>query len=180
MIWIPLESGAPGIEFEHPLGGTDTLATAMAAQRLAEVCRLAPTYIRTLGQLAPGRYAVPPERRAMFDFPGSGVDELGRFELRREHLVLLRAANWREAGQDEVAAVLRAGDAHWPMPYIDGKRPYGDSSYYQIDMARLLGQPYPVDAKGYAITDSAKDARLESLHRQTAAALQVFLAHARA
>ncbi|MCH1995598.1 hypothetical protein L7Q78_22660, partial [Achromobacter xylosoxidans] len=162
------------------MAALDTRDPALAAQRLAEVCRLVPTYVRQLGRLAPGRYAVPPERREMFDFPDSGVDAQGRFELRREHLTLLRAASWREAGKDELEAVLREGDAFWPMPFIDGKRPYGDSSHYQIDMARLLGEPYPIDAKGRAITDPARDARLESLHWQTAAALQVFLAHAKA
>lgn len=190
VIWIPVESGAPGIEFEHPLSGKDTIAAAMtllgtsdrslATRRLAEVCRLVPAYVRDIGGLAPGRYAVPPQRREAFDFPDSGVDAQGRFELRREHLTLLRAANWREAGPGELAAVLREGDAFWPMPFIDGKRPYGDSSYYQIDMARLLGKPYPVSADGRAITDPATDARLEKLHWQTAAALQVVLAHAKA
>lgn len=190
VIWIPLESGAPGIEFEHPLGGKDTIATAMtlldtsdrslATRRLAEVCRLVPAYVRDIGGLAPGRYALPPQRREAFDFPDSGVDAQGRFELRREHLTLLRAANWREAGPGELDAVLREGDAFWPMPFIDGKRPYGDSSYYQIDMARLLGKPYPVGADGRAITDPATDARLEKLHWQTAAALQVLLARAKA
>ncbi len=190
VIWIPVESGAPGIEFEHPLGDRDTVGAAMtllgtadrrlATRRLAEVCRLLPAYVRTGGPLAPGRYALPAQRRAAFDFPDSGVDAQGHFQLRGEHLALLRAANWREAGQRELEAVLREGDAYWPLPFIDGKRPYGDSSHYQIDMARLLGQPYPVDAKGYAVTDPARDARLQRLHWQTAAALQVVLAYARA
>ncbi len=190
VIWIPVESGAPGIEFERPLGGNDTVDTAMAllgikdrrlaVQRLAEVCRLVPSYVRETGCLAPGRYAVPAARRAAFDFPDSGVDAQGNFQLRSEHLVLLRAANWRDASPGALEAVLREGDAYWPMPYIDGKRPYGDSSFYQIDMARLLGEPYALDARGYAITEPAKDARLAGLHWQTAAALQVFLAHARA
>lgn len=190
VIWIPVESGAPGIEFERPLSGKDTIAAAMAllgtsdrslaTRRLAQVCRLVPAYVRDTGRLAPGRYALPPQRREAFDFPDSGVDAQGRFELRREHLTLLRAANWREPGPAELNAVLREGDAFWPMPFIDGKRPYGNSSYYQIDMARLLGKPYPVGADGRAITDPAMDARLEKLHWQTAAALQVVLAHARA
>jgi len=190
VIWIPVETGAPGIEFEHPLGGKDTVAAAMtllgtadkslATQRMAEVCRLVPAYVRRIGQLAPGRYALPRERREAFDFPDSGVDAKGFFQLRREHLTLLRAANWREAGQGALEAVLREGDAFWPMPYIDGKRPYGDSSFFQIDMARALGEPYAQDAQGRAITESAKDARLAGLHWQTAAALQVFLAHAKA
>lgn len=190
VIWVPVESGAPGIEFEDPLGSKDTLAAAMAllrtndrslaAQRLAEVCRLVPSYVGNIGRLAPDRYAIPALRREAFDFPDSGVDAQGNFQLRGEHLALLRAASWRNASKGALDAVLREGDAYWPMPYIDGKRPYGDSSFYQIDMAQLLGEPYALDAQGYAITEPAKDARLASLHRQTAAALQVFLAHATA
>lgn len=190
VIWIPVESGAPGIEFEYPLGGKDTVAAAMklldtndrslATQRMAQVCRLIPAYVRGIGQLTPGRYALPAQRRQAFDFPDSGVDAQGFFELRHEHLTLLRAANWRDASQGALEAVLREGDAYWPMPYIDGKRPYGDSSFYQIDMARLLGEPYALDARGYAITEPAKDARLAGLHWQMAAALQVFLAHSAA
>lgn len=188
VIWIPVESGAPGIEFENPLGGKDTIAAAMAllgtsdrrlaARRLAEVCRLVPSYVRSIGRLAPGRYAIPAQRREAFDFPNSGVDAQGNFQLRGEHLVLLRAASWHDASKGALEAVLREGDAYWPMPYIDGKRPYGDSSFYQIDMAQLLGEPYALDARGYAMTEPAKDARLASLHWETAAALQVFLAHA--
>ncbi|MBB1596902.1 hypothetical protein A9973_22835 [Achromobacter sp. UMC46] len=188
-MWMPVESGAPAIDFEQPLlGGPDTLGTArkrlktsddaLAIRRLAEVCRLIPRYVGSLGGLRPGRYAVPAEMKEAFDFPESGVDAQGGFDLRREHLTLLRAAAWREVDAQSLQAVLREGDRFWPMPYIDGKRPYGDASYYQIDMARLLGDPYPLDAKGYAVTDSAKDARFKRLHAETLAALQVFLTHA--
>ena len=64
------------------------------------------------------------------------------------------------------------------MPYIDGKRPYGDRSYYQIDIAEILGQPYAMNAKGRPILEASKDAKLAQLHRQSLAALQVFLMHA--
>lgn len=184
--WMPVESGAPGVDFEQPLlGGADTLSIVrgalktaddtLAVRRLAEVCRLIPRYVQTIGRLQPGRYAVPPEMKEAFEFPESGVDAQGMFDLRKEHLILLRAAVWREVDEHALQAVLREGERYWPMPYIDGKRPYGNASYYQIDMARLLGKPYPLDAKGYAITDPAKDARLERLHYETLAALQVFL-----
>ncbi|KAG0789268.1 hypothetical protein G6F22_006759 [Rhizopus arrhizus] len=95
--------------------------------------------------LRPGRYAVPAEMKEAFDFPESGVDAQGRFTLQQAHLTLLRAAVWREVDAKSLQAVLREGERFWPMPYIDGKRPYGDASYYQIDMARLLGEPYPVE-----------------------------------
>ena len=188
VLWMPVESGAPTIDFEQPLlGGPDTLGTArkilkttddgLAIRRLAEVCRLIPRYVGSMGMLRPGRYAVPAEMKEAFDFPQSGVDAQGGFTLRNAHLTLLRAAAWREVDAKSLQAVLREGERFWPMPYIDGKRPYGDASYYQIDMARLLGEPYPLNSKGYAVTDPAKDARLERLHYEMLAALQVFLNH---
>lgn len=189
VLWVPIESGAPGIDFEQPLlGGPDTLAIArralktsddaLAIQRLAEVCRVVPAFVASMGKLAPGRYTLPPEMKDTFDFPQSGVDAQGGFTLRAEHLTMLRAAMWREAGPQELQAVLREGDRFWPMPMIDGKRPYGDASFYQIDMARLLGEPYRLTPQGTAITEPIKDARLEQLHYETLAALQVFLGHA--
>lgn len=191
VLWMPVESGAPTVDFEQPLlGGADTLAIArnalkttddaLAIRRLAEVCRLLPRYVESLGMLRPGRYAVPAEMKEAFDFPESGVDAQGRFTLQQAHLTLLRAAVWREVDAKSLQAVLREGERFWPMPYIDGKRPYGDASYYQIDMAHLLGEPYPVDAKGYAVIDPVRDARLKRLHYETLAALQVFLAHSTA
>jgi len=186
VLWVPVESGAPGIEFEDPLG-PDSLSIARAALKtsddsqairtLAEVGLLVPRYVAALGRLAPGRYALPAEMTPAFDFPESGVDSGGGFALREEHLTLLRAAVWRTVDRDSIESVLREGARYWPMPYIDGKRPYGDSSYYQTDMARLLGEPYSVDSQGYALADRAKDARMERLHRETLAALQVFLAY---
>ncbi|WBX87029.1 hypothetical protein [Achromobacter mucicolens] len=189
--WMPVESGAPAIDFEQPLlGGDDTLAIvrrtldtgddALAVRRMAEVCRLVPRYVRAIGNLSPGRYDVPAEMREAFDFPESGVGADGTFALRDAHLMLLRAADWREAEGPALQAVLREGDRFWPMPYIDGKRPYGGASFYQIDMARLLKEPYPLDARGHAVTEPAKDARLARLHAETLAALQVFLRHSTA
>ncbi|ORT80278.1 hypothetical protein B7G54_34855 [Burkholderia puraquae] len=64
------------------------------------------------------------------------------------------------------------------MPYIDGKRPYGDRAYFQIDMAELLGEPRQFVAARNLIEDAEKDARLERLHYETLAVLRVFLMHA--
>ncbi|KAG1434208.1 hypothetical protein G6F56_014395 [Rhizopus delemar] len=71
---MPVESGAPTVDFEQPLlGGADTLAIArnalkttddaLAIRRLAEVCRLLPRYVESLGMLRPGRYAGPAEMK---------------------------------------------------------------------------------------------------------------------
>ncbi|WP_423758778.1 hypothetical protein [Burkholderia sp. NLJ2] len=45
-------------------------------------------------------------------------------------------------------------------------------------LAELLGDPYQPDADANLIEDAEKDARLERLHYETLAALQVFLMHA--
>lgn len=81
-----------------------------------------------------------------------------------------------QAIRDSIDDVLSDEDPSqllWPMPYIDGKPPYGNRSYYQIDMAELLGQPFAKNAQGIYILSPDKDQALASLHQQTQAALQV-------
>ncbi len=188
VMWLPVESGAPGIDPSQPLigeGSTIMLAKAalktgddaQAIRTLAEVGRLVPRFVTEAGTLAPGQYTIPAALRKLFAFNGSGVDASGRFEFRAAHLALLRGANWTTVDAQAIDDVLGEGD-FWPMPYIDGKQPYGDRTYYQFDMAELLGEPYKRDARGNPIKDAKKDARLERLHCETLAALQVFLMHA--
>ncbi|UTV54765.1 hypothetical protein [Burkholderia arboris] len=188
VMWMPVESGAPGIDPMHPLTGEGpTIALAKAALKtdddalairtLAELGHLVPVFVAKAGTLAPGQYTIPPALRKLFAFKGSGVDASGRFEFRAAHLAVLRGANWRTVDADAIDDVLSEGD-FWPMPYIDGKRPYGDRTYYPFDMAELLGEPYKRDARGDLVKDGKKDARLERLHGETLAALQVFLMHA--
>ncbi|RGE45029.1 hypothetical protein DZC30_11765 [Comamonas testosteroni] len=176
--WLPIESGAPGIDPAQPLLGDSlgleatqqilqTRDADLATKLLAEVCLWVPEFTAS-ATLAPGSYALP----AGFD----GKTQNEKFEFRAEHLTLLQAALWREVDDSNVADVLADEDSSqplWPMPYIDGKRPYGDRSYYQIDMAELLGQPYAKDAQGRYILPPEKDEALKQLHLQTQAALQV-------
>lgn len=188
VMWVPVESGAPGIDPSQPLIGEGppialakaalkTDDDALAIRTLAELGRLVPQFVAGAGTLAPGQYTIPPALRKLFAFKESGVDASGRFQLRAAHLTVLRGANWRTVDSDAIEDVLGEGD-FWPMPYIDGKRPYGDRTYYQFDMAELLGEPYKRDGRGNLVAEAKKDARLERLHYETLAALQVFLMHA--
>lgn len=189
VMWVPVEDGAPGIDMHKPLiGQGQTVAEASAAlnttdeahavHTLAELGLMIHAFVRHGGTLPPGRYSVPEEMRKFFAFPESGVDAFGHFELRKEHIILLKAAQWCVVDSDTIGDVLDGEQEGWPMPFVDGKRPYGDRSYYQIDMAEVLGEPYRVGRRGDTIADAAKDARLERLHTETLAALQVFLVHA--
>ncbi|NTX28447.1 hypothetical protein HT746_15120 [Burkholderia pyrrocinia] len=186
--WLPIESGAPAIVPEPALvgdGATIDLAKAiletddevLAIRTLAELGHLVPEFVTVAGTLEPGHYVIPAELRDTFDFPESGVDASGHFEFRAEHLAVLNGTNWRAVDDHSIDSVLKKSD-FWPMPYIDGKRPYGDRTYFQFDMAELLGEPYQLDAARNLIEDAEKDARLERLHFETLAALQVFLMHA--
>jgi hypothetical protein len=149
----------------------------LAIRTLAELGHVIPEFVTATGELVPGHYVIPEALRDAFDYPESGVDASGRFEFRAEHLAILRGTIWRTLDDYSIDAVLEMDD-FWPLPYIDGKRPYGDCTYIQIDMAELLGEPYQFDAERNLIEDAGKDTRLERLHYETRAALQIFLTHA--
>lgn len=178
--WLTVESGAPGLRQFLPFGkdrstlkiGFGIIACRdekLLARTLVETGLLLPFFC-TNALLPAGSYAVPAEMREYFSDPQTGVSADGMFEFREEHAILLRHSCWRTDMFDP---------PEWPLPGIDGKRPYGDCSYFQIDMATLLGQPYPISTDGEVQTDALRDAQLESLHRQMLSALQVFLLHAR-
>lgn len=180
--WIPIESGAPGIDCEYPFGpGVDVITHAMAllgtgdrrhaAQTIAEAGRILPRYL-ALAKLEPGTYPTP---RELWDWRGVRRD--GAFQLQAEHITLLKGSCWTVVDQHNIGDVLEM-DTFWPMPYIDGKYPYGDRSYFQLDMADLLGEPYSIAPDEYTVEDDDKDERLERLHEELMPALQVFLAHA--
>jgi hypothetical protein len=189
--WLPIESGGPGIEFSHPFGKHNpTLATVMAAldvndeavaaRLVAELGLLIAQYVRTGAQLAPGRYPIPADVAADFSSPECGVAPDGHFTFTAQHATVLKLAYWTSVDASIIEYVLEEDTEMWPMPYVDGKYPYGECGYYQIDMANALGEPYGLDDSGNMIHDAAKDDRLEKLHYETLAALQVFLTHATA
>lgn len=179
--WVPLESGAPGVDPMQPLQGTapavqtaqqllQTADATLATQRLAEVARWVRPFVAQ-AHLVPGRYAVPEALQAQLP----GVVQ-GHFMLHAEHLALLRAANWREVDADSLQGLLAdstQAQPLWPMPFVDGKRPYGDRSYYTIDMAELLGEPFSMDAHGQWVIAPERDAALTQWHAQTLTALQL-------
>ncbi|WP_395307620.1 hypothetical protein V4U86_19685 [Mycobacterium sp. AMU20-3851] len=68
---------------------------------------------------------------------------------------------------------LAAGE--YPAAAADSKRPYGEYTFIEVDMARILGELPPGD--GAAIFEPGPDLtrRLQRLHWQTLVAMQVFL-----
>ena len=100
------------------------------------------------------------------------MDETERFEIKEEHLKLLKAMNVSWWG-DEFGA-----------PGIDPKRPYGNSDVYR-DMIEILGitpkakimfgeKEYPLDEDDWDIPEEIQEA-LNEIHRETKTVLQICL-----
>lgn len=169
--WSPVESGAPMLNPEHPLGDGDTLALAMqatggkdaatAAQRLMEAALLLPHFVQ-MANLKPGTYALG----------NTGFAFTGR------HLTLLRHQAWMPLEMLGMAAEDYLAEGYWPTPSVDGKRPYGDFTNYPVEMAQALGLPVRKQPDGMLAVTPVLQKELEALHEQTMPALQVFVRHA--
>lgn len=118
----------------------------------------------TKGRLKPGKYSyrnrlrgalapfAPPEPK------GLAEREVVEFEVTAEHLTLL-------------------ANAWWDGPGMNPKRPYGGASYFEADMARILGLPTTTGPDG-ALADHAEELRLTRLHHEMVCVLQIFLENA--
>lgn len=169
--WSPVESGAPMLNPEHPLGDGDTLALAMqaiagkdavmAAQRLMEAALMLPDFVQ-MATLKPGSYAL----------------DKTRFAFTAQHLALLRRQAWMPLEMLGMAAEDYLAEGYWPTPSVDGKRPYGDFTNYPVEMAQALGLPVRARPDGTLAVTPALQKELEALHEQTMPALQVFVRHA--
>jgi hypothetical protein len=179
-LWTPVEAGSPAIlispkelddlpaeEIEADIAARAGLAVGELETARRLVAELPEAFAQFLahGTLAAGRYtyanpivefpfaaqALPPE---LTDLAG---DEAVVFDLVDEHLALLRTARWRGL-------------------WMNSKRPYGDMTYFELDMARILDEP--VLRNEDARLPVAQEQRLSKLHAETLPALQVYLYHA--
>lgn len=170
--WSPVESGAPMLNPAHPLGTGDTLTLAMqamasgdaalAAQRLMEAAQLLPRFVQ-MADLKPGSY----------------THGKAPFVLTAQHVTLLRQQSWLTVemlGMGSAEDYLAEG--YWPTPSVDGKRPYGNFTNYPVEMAQALSLPVRRQADGSLAVTPALEAKLQALHEQTMAALQVFVRQA--
>jgi hypothetical protein len=138
---------------------------------------LAATAFVSHAELAPARYEyespLTPSRLADEPFAKSGRVQIDggtvRMDVTREHLALLKRANVRffdEGG-------LRCEAA------VDPKRPYGDMSYFYVDMAQILevepDGPHRRDDRSVREFTEAQLRWLDDLHHTTQTALQILV-----
>ncbi len=189
VFWLPVESGAPALNFGPPASPEETVLAKLRdlcgtpeASRDAMVTfyregMFAAEAFLSNAALAPGRYRYQ-------DPLGAGVlagqpfvaerlcavdSDTVTVEVRPEHLALLARANVRVFDDDGVAMGVA----------IDPKRPYGDLSFYVIDMAAILGLapeglPYRDDPSRRELSEPQMR-RLDHLHQEMQPVLQALL-----
>jgi len=172
VLWSPVESGAPGA-LPSPLLAeeTDKISDATYADiaKRAGLAKVDKAEINQLlmempeafdqliahGTLAPGTYrydnplaTIPWAARTLpTELANLATEKVVTFQLTERHLKLLRAAQWEGM-------------------MMNAKRPYGDMTSFELDMADILHEPH--DEK-----------RLWKLHTEMLSALQVFLQNAK-
>lgn len=194
-IWDIVESGAPMLHPRAPYGRTDLVTQLKEAfgpgsdedlaVRHVEMAAALRTLLRH-GTLAPGKYTPRPLPPGANDMGSLGIDLSpsekgiaadGSFDFTDEHRTLLKSltVDWPNEYDIEDRA---AADAQ-PAAMGDGKRPYGDMSYFFLDMISALGLPAPQRTAddGVEISDTLK-AKLQALHYQMLPGVQVFVENA--
>jgi hypothetical protein len=194
--WDGAERGAPMLDPERPYGRTDLLAQLgetfesddgfEIAQRHVEMVFVLARVLKH-GSLAPGRYALrnigaSDVREAMRGYGGEeGVSDAdlglaadGRVAIGDDQLQLLRAIEIRWPSIYECEE--RLGSGVFPAAAADAKRPYGDFTYIEVDMARILGVLPPRTDGDSAIFEPSPELaqHLQRLHWQMLVAIQVF------
>jgi hypothetical protein len=92
----------------------------------------------------------------------TGIVKIQRFELKEEHLKLLR--NMR----------VRWDDCEFGAPAIDCKKPYGNSDVYE-NMAKILGIEGFENSDGEISFSEEQVDLMDKLHKETEVVLQIVL-----
>jgi len=195
-LWIDAEAGAPSVDPEAPFGSDEALRDLAEISGEKDEAALERLYIEVMNglrefaataQLAPGRYVLPaPIATQLTKFMAApedaGLDQNGGFLFEAEHGKLIAALRWvvmtdRMSFEPiPIGADLQNG-GFWLVTSANCKRPYGDMTCCELDMADVLGLPVDKSGDEYQIKPEL-DERLNALHRRMHIALQVFVRHA--
>jgi hypothetical protein len=188
-IWIPaVEAGGPAVDFDAPFGSSDAYADlakiaphrnrSELKQLYADVMNRIPVFTE-MAILEPGSYVLPQPimlRLKEWDSDGdSGLREDGSFDFTAEHGKLIGAMRWRYMESQRLAwtfdVELDLRDAgFWRVATVNFKRPFGDMTHFEFDMAKTLG----IDLE----SNRKEEERLTELYQQMHVALQIFAMNA--
>jgi hypothetical protein len=111
---------------------------------------------------------LPPERIQTVVAQMPRLDPDRHFRFTDQHRRLLRELRFEWPDPQMLWIVARAG---YPVPTVHFKRPFGDMTAFDVDMANILGLPRP--------PEHGLDPVLERLYWEMWPALQTFVEHAR-
>jgi hypothetical protein len=182
VVWLDVEAGGPAVlvspllldDPDHPTdaarvdlasrAGLAVSSPLRAADRgrvdalLAELPAALADFVQR-ATLAPGTYAYADRMPSDPSAPRAERAEPETLAFTAEHRKLLKALRWQGMSTNP-------------------KRPYGDMTSYELDMADVLGESVTRDSKGQPVLTQAQAARYQRLHREMRQALQVFLERA--
>lgn len=187
------ESGAPMADLTAPLAGAEpweAVAEALGTDApqalldgwldMAPLVKLAALH----GRIDPGTYTlrnVTPERllEVLAGYGGmtperAGFTPEGQVALTEAHIALQRNLQWQWTHRGTAEEVVE--DGSWPGPSGDAKRVYGEMSFVELDMHRILG--LPIEARtpeGYIALSETQVSELSALHLTVLAATQAFV-----
>lgn len=196
--WDGAERGAPMLDPARPYSRSDVMAQLADVFPSEDAAALARRHVEMFfvlarvlvhGVLAPGRYAlrnIEPDdvRAALQGYGGAGglsdtdigIGADGTVTVDDEHLKLLRNVQIRWPSEWDCEERLEEGA--YPAATADSKRPYGDYTFIEIDMARILGRLPPAPPDGVFEPEPALAAYLQGLHWQMLGAMQAFVENA--
>lgn len=166
-LWMPVEAGAPSIISGPAPENLDALAVE-DRNPLEPALTTPVALLIDAGSLKPGPYKISNPWRKYYpdgkismsvNDPDALVlskDEKFIFTVTPEHLKLLAHLNTVPGG-------------------FDCKRPYGDMTYYYIDMADALGVSYSLDKDDHPVFSPAQEKHFEKLHREMLYVMQALV-----
>ena len=155
--WDFAEIGAPLILLPNRGGEVDP-------QKIIELSFL-------FAELAPGDYEYErPESEEFEHHPDlEEGPEVKVFHFEEKHLKLIRSMSVRHSYTFDDGKVLVG---------VDAKRPYGDLTYFEADMARVLGLPVGRNERDeFQLTPEVEE-QMFQLHLEMEVAVQIFLRNA--
>jgi hypothetical protein len=194
-LWIDAEAGAPSVDPEAPFGSNEALRDLAEITGETDEAALERLYIEVMNglrefastaRLAPGRYVLPAPivqlLQRFHEAEEAGIDEHGGFQFEAEHGKLIAALRWvvmtdRVSFEPIAIGACLCNGGLWLVTSANFKRPYGDMTYCELDMAEILGLPVDKSGDEYRIAPEL-DERLNALHQRMHIALQVFVQHA--
>ncbi|GAA0785124.1 hypothetical protein E1180_18600 [Roseibium denhamense] len=195
--WDDLENGAPKILADRPFGYENPLAamTEFFGQETLEGqahaygrLELAMNFFLDNGELKPGFYPLknmPPEQLLInfedIEFEGNmidlGINEDGTITVDEDSLKIIRNMRFSWDSFDNMEDGL--DEFEWPVPLVNGKRPYLESSYPETDIYEILtGEEPGYSESGAPVFTLIEEDILTRLHLRTLPVMQVFFEHA--